>query len=898
VDQTGNGTHKTIEAAIADGFKLIHVKPGTYTPDSLELEGVTLEGESPRNTIIQLAGGKTISLKGHDATNSYSTGSFSINGGSASGTGAATFWDSGANPPSGYSNPWIKTDNLPLTQIEDFPSDTDLNLVEHYQGDNINTPSYVIYDIFNHGSKISGFTIERSSVTPPGSTMLKINGMFNTVENCYFDADVTFTPQIIEVGSSYAQSTIIKHCLFNSGVKAINLTSTKDTVIDGCIFQHQSGDSLVITSATQTLISSNHFFSAVAYSIEVSTSDFLYILNNIFKYYNDTAIYFNDDSYDSQIRGNFFLDDGGNGSEIIYASPATLKRFSITHNIFKGRYCIRASVEFFSFSSNIIDRSGSNFEIRITGNNTTFANNVIFNRETTDVYISGSSSIISGNVADMSEDCRLSINLEGDYSSITNNVLNYIGIIASSKVAVCANSLHGTIAAGEGAAISVNNTSDHISITGNTINNGENPIHAASDYTNISDNIIDSSNDYGIRSEGAGCSVKSNIIYSPGSYGILAEGNQSNIADNSIISPTTYSITSSGQSSRVSGNFISAGTIGIAIENSLNLITDNLIISPSDNAIDLNSDADSATISNNLLSTDAGKGIQLDSGALGVSINGNYILGTATSDTAINLGGNARISISNNRIYQIPDAIVAVGSGRTITINNNHIFESTSSCITMTGTGAFQVNSNSLIHCSPTTAGIYINDDLSACQINNNQITELTTGQGILISDYLANGNLSICGNIIKEVSAGNGIQVNSDVSIKAVVSNNLVYNADDNGIFIDTTAGININDYNTLSGNHCHQCGDNGIYVKTQLNNINSNNCADNGTDGIKLDSAALRCTINSNISVNNGADGIDISGTDRCIIIGCVILGNPANQINQGGGTTNQVVAHNIVA
>jgi len=163
--------------------------------------------------------------------------------------------------------------------------------------------------------------------------------------------------------------------------------------------------------------------------------------------------------------------------------------------------------------------------------------------------------------------------------------------------------------------------------------------------------------------------------------------------------------------------------------------------------------------------------------------------------------------------------------------------------------------------------GIYIRDDSDRISITGNTIKNCTDGISVLTETLgvYSVKQLIISGNLVEDASR-TGIDLRK--IMRGVVSNNIVRNAGNNGIWI-----LSYNEDLTISGNNVSYCGYHGI------NNANVNN---------------IRTLISGNTCYHNGVSGVGYSGIYNrgdTRILGNVCHDDSSGQTQDYGITTEQL-------
>jgi parallel beta-helix repeat protein len=278
--------------------------------------------------------------------------------------------------------------------------------------------------------------------------------------------------------------------------------------------------------------------------------------------------------------------------------------------------------------------------------------------------------------------------------------------------------------------------------------------------------------------------------------------------------------------------------------------------------------------------------------------------------------GGASVEIAQNHITSIEDAIfgaspfgVAIDVGNaadsadsslgattgTADIENNTIdnYQRAGIVVSNVGSAAF-VNNNHVSGVGPTTAisqeGVEVSA-LAVAQVTNNWISGNTNpdinsaaGTGILfenpgmirLPDYdsdpndffvAAAANNKITGNDVGIYVVNAGLQA-TDQPASAYLNNNQVSNNVFDGIVLDTSSGVQVNN-NQLFGNGSANAGDGGIYLTGANGNLlNNNQAKNNNGSGIFLDATSTGNALKNNQATGNvydvsapNADVVDLS-------------------------------------
>jgi len=746
VAKDGTGQYEEVPAAVAAGHKLIYVKAGTYDIDSdLDLQGVILFGESPKNTTLNVADNVTIALQGHAAADIHNSGDITFTQNSTAVTGVATTWATGANNPQTYSDPWVLIANY-LQDINEITNDTTASLHERHEGTTLpNQTEYALVDLLNLGSVITGFTIydnSDSNTTP----LLQISDSLNVIFNNYFKASQTYTTRIIEMApaGSVACYNLISHNLFISGQTALYINEAFNNHIHDNTFQNQANHCIEYSAAAitylnpranritsnlllgcggtsielnvgahRTVIQSNYILHSNSYCIYVAAdSDDLFILDNRLQNSNNETIFFvNVTSRRNIISRNFIQGD-------CYLSTCTKMQF--THN-----HLLDSIVDAYGENSNISHNTFDDGKIAInsTALNST-ANNNIFQNAQADyaIYLNANYGQACNNSIENA--VGTAIQVDGDYCTVDSNTIESPG---SDGIVVHNSETNNTISnnvinSPSARGIEINSSCSRISITNNLINGaGDEGIYLyQTQYCIVSGNIINSPSGTAIYADLDSGSVNNNTIYdAPRGIHCLVE-TELIIDGNMIKSITTdYGIyKASGNGDRFT-------------------CTNNTIEDTADAAIYIDNNALSTICSNNNIANSGGYGIYYD---------------PKTSHSRAVFNGNTLDTTATIGIY-IRDNAGAGATGNRVQVTSNHIEDANTSAIIVEGT-LCTISNN---HCySSTNHGIRISSD--NCIIANNVCTN-NGSNGIQVGATATNcsllGNISLNNTVNNILDAG-----------------------------------------------------------------------------------------------------------------------------------------------
>jgi len=711
---TGIGDYTTIYDALDSGAEYIFVKNGTYAEThNLVLRGQNLIGESPKTTIIQLIDNE-IEFETHDATNAYDNGTAQVinNSSTVNGVGG-TVWDTGANAPSGYTDPWLIIRGMALP-IAGFVNDTTLTLKEQYRGDT-QTGNYYIIDAINIGSLFRGFTVEHTPTV--GRPCMKISGIGVTVERNVLKCSRLTTTIGIQTGvdtNSVAAKTVIQNNTILSGGIGIELKNAHSCEVSDNMISDQNDHAIRTNTDDHDCymndITNNKITGVTNTAIEINSGTmYTKIQGNTMVYCRSQAITAEDADWlsisDNVLRA---AGAGGNSIELTTACRYT----EIVDNILEVGAII-ADMAYGNIRGNRVYS-----DVEITGNNNTIDNNRLYGH----IVINGDDSIVNNNFIEYgTADHSIHLNGNRDVASgntIEDSELNGIGCSGTGHT-VTGNRIHSASQFG----IVVNATD--CALTGNNITGAV---------------------DAGIRTENGGdrVSMSGNYIYSIG---------------------TGYGIELKSQDGTISGNRIdSTGAIGIAFTDAANCgyfnIDGNQIINTTV-GIDIDSNLGQCRACNNWIKTCSSTGIQTRGNGNHYQINGNTIIDT-TAD-GILIDANSRYcTINGNKIHNgaVGIHLSAGSSNLHSTINSNNIVSCTSHGIHLDdeGGGVGTINNRVTVNsnCIQGCAGDGIFCETTSNTINGNNIEDCANGIIMAIGDNnTVEGNIC-CSNTTDGINIAN----------------------------------------------------------------------------------------------------------------------------------------------
>jgi hypothetical protein len=542
----GTGNYSSIQAAVAANEKTILVKPGTYSITSdLVLVGQSLISLSPSDTILNLTNA-TIELFTHTAADSYNTGSCTLTNNSVNVTGIATAWDTGANAPSTYSNPWLIGQGHAL-KVTSVLNDNTLVLEDQYRGSTL-TMLYFLVDLKNFNSEISGFNIVHEPTAP--RPCIKVSGIGNVVKDNYLRCDRVNTSIGIQLGAaaiSVAHSCKIIHNSINSGVIGIELKNSHACFVSENTLQNQTA-SVIATNTTDgdcwlNKITFNNILSAsaIACVLAYGSNYTEFSFNKLVNCRNHAVSI--EESHYCNISNNT-LDTVATTFSLISATPLPSNYLTFS--------CNQASQDIEIYSNYSTFSYNRMAAVYLDGSHNSICSNYFQS-----FYALGSYNAISAN--NSYDSPTAAIEVDGSFCTITANTIykgtDYSIILNGTGSHTCNSN---TIDSPTGAAIFVN--APCCSITGNnTKNGGSAPFPAAiivdpaSTNSIISNNNIAIPNQHGIYCEASDSIISDNLITdSDNGAGIYLEnGDRVHITGNHCITNTTYGIFVANTSDRI-----------------------------------------------------------------------------------------------------------------------------------------------------------------------------------------------------------------------------------------------------------------------------------------------------------------------------------------------------------
>lgn len=733
---TGVGDYTSIVDAVDAGHKYIFVKAGIYTETAdIVLNGQNLIGESPESTIIRLAD-HSIEFETHDATNAYDNGTAQlVNNSTQVNGGGGTLWDTGANAPSGYEEPWLIIRGMAYP-IESFVNDTTLNLREQYRGDT-QTGNYYIIDAMNIGSLFTGFRVEHSPTV--ATPCMLISGIGVTIDRNIFQCDRLNTSYGIRLGvdtNSVAAMVKIRDNQIISGSIGIELKNSHSCCVRGNQLQDQN-DHGIRTDTTDhdcygNEILENKIYGCSSTAIELDGGSlYTTIRGNELRYCRNIGIDM-DDCDHCQIVENK-IDTVTTGVTVQMQNNCMWCTISDNQSI-PGDWDLDTS-QSRCCGNLLVDGS-----ILITGSNNQVNDNEILSGQ---IAISGSDCLVNDNLIYYAL-ATYGIDLDGTSNTAVGNVLRD-----------CEDS--GIGLDGAGGHVCANNMID--TVPGNGID------LEAPDCV-VADNVILQVTGYGIETDQTAddCVIKGNRIESNAGNTAIRIVNERSIVEGNLMEGmgAGYGVhvrqlgAGDGDETLIRGNKIKTAAIGIFVDAANGL----------------------CKVDGNHISTTTTYGIQIDSvGGYNFTINNNTIINAGSVAIFISNGG--RYSTVNNNVIQNPISHgIHFQTGLTDlhgTINGNAIHSAGGSGIFLDreGQAAGDRNDHMIIdgnnvHNS-TGAGIVCGS--LRCIISNNRVDD-GTGTGMIVR----NGDQTIVSGNGCDNNGANGIQIDNTAD-RIIITSNICLN-------------------------------------------------------------------------------------------------------------------------
>lgn len=661
---SGVGDYSSIYDALDAGHTNIFVKAGTYTEThDLVLSGQNLIGEDPLNTVIEL-GDNSIEIETYTAASAYHAATAQVTAGLATVSGVGgTAWDTGANAPSGFSEPWLIMRGMALP-IEVIHNDTTLELEEIYRGDT-QTGDYFIIDAANIGSRFQNFTVRHEPTV--GTPCIKVSGINSIVENIILRGSrltTSYGIQTAVTADSVAHGAIIKNNQIISCSIGIELKNAHSCQVRNNVFEQQN-DHCIRTNTDDhdcygNLIEGNHCIGCSNAVVELDTGSVgTRIVNNRFEYCRGAAFTI-DDCDHVLIENNYF-----NG-------VTTADTVTMTNNC---QYC--------SISNNYSEPG----DWQLDCSECSIENNMLSDGS---VYITGDRNKANSNTLSAGQ-----IIITGDHCIVNNNVLESApadyGIRLNGDQCVANGNL---VEDADTSGIGLDGTGNHICNGNNIRSPGSAGIDCLAPECSVSGNRVEDAGTYGIDTDTTAnkCIMTGNVISTVGSVGIRHQGEGGVIGENNIESASGHGIqivsagAGQGDEVLVRGNRIITANVGIYFDSNAgagkidgNLVQNttlagiqitavgahnfsvngNTVVSPGTTAIHIDNGGRYSTISNNVIKTPTNHGIFLGSGIGGLhcSVVGNTIETAGMSGIFLDREGqvagdrNDRCIISNNNVY-------------------------------------------------------------------------------------------------------------------------------------------------------------------------------------------------------------------------------------------------------
>jgi len=350
--------------------------------------------------------------------------------------------------------------------------------------------------------------------------------------------------------------------------------------------------------------------------------------------------------------------------------------------------------------------------------------------------------------------------------------------------------------------------------------------------------------------------------------------------------------TLAGQQVTIIGSTTAGGTVfnrnnsapdafGIDIEGASNLTIANITVSNGYTGINLGAKAAKITLTNDVVSNNAGIGIEAIYGAqtTGVTISNSSVFG--------NLGGGIYMQYSNGAALLLNDSVY-----------NNH------------NNGAFLYGPDTVMggayYGNTGQAGIFENDN---GDIVENALVYGNSGIGIQDQGALAEGN-TVFGN------GGDGISASSATVTANVVYNqtggtpssvfgiyaNSVVNVTNNTVYGTSGSGIFANSGDVVTGNRVYGNSLAGIVIANNYGGlvVNGNDVYSNGTYGITgtdYNTATSGNTISNNVVYANTVAGIALQGSRYVLMDNNTIYQSVGQALSLSANTSNVALANNIL-
>lgn len=293
VADDGTGHYATLEAAVAAGETFIFMKNGSYSITAdLELEGVTIVGQSTQGVIISL----THTIQMADANNSTTAGTATFTNNDKTVSGAGTSFNS---VPTADPNKYIFSDGM-LGEIDSIAGATSMELFSAYFGPSLDydgaayTLDHQTFDVDAVGSHIENLTILHS---PAGAdNAIEVSGVRTVIKNINFRS-IGITSTFIACPRNTAQISVyntIEKCRFEGGSVGVQLFNSKHTRIVDCDFFANNSSSIELNDdCFGTIIEKNNFAGVTIGVHFAGDAQGTFILFNKFSYTGSFALSIN-----------------------------------------------------------------------------------------------------------------------------------------------------------------------------------------------------------------------------------------------------------------------------------------------------------------------------------------------------------------------------------------------------------------------------------------------------------------------------------------------------------------------------------------------------------------------------------------------------------------------------
>lgn len=407
------GDYTSISAAITAGAKSIWVRTGTYveTVDLTLTSGSRIVGEEAGGVIISLSGAVSMKADGSGGTQE-TAGTISITSGTSAVTGSGTTF---TNLSVGDYISVCST----FYEIASITDDTNLTLVDTYQGNTLSGVSYVAQTM------VSGITIENLVIAGSSGAGLFLRGAIGTtvvntaIQSCATNVEIeacghtqlknistrNSTGDGIEIDGSMTVY-LVSVLSVNNGSNGLNIIGGSDTIVaDACHFTSNGSNGVNVTAASQNVAISDSFVTCnTAKGINTDTGTLRCVLEACTVSQNgDDGIDFdgsNDLVSDCVITNNGGEgiqagDDGSIVSNSISGNALngvfldfdtnTLVVGNVIHNNTGHGVSLNQASDCIVASNTIFDNTGNGIDIPATGSdNNTLANNRVTGH-TTDI---------------------------------------------------------------------------------------------------------------------------------------------------------------------------------------------------------------------------------------------------------------------------------------------------------------------------------------------------------------------------------------------------------------------------------------------------------------------------------------------------------------------------------